>query len=144
MKKSQSSRHPEEVLSDLAYADDIALLENVLKETEDLLHRVEDASQSIGRLFLNAGKTKFMRLNPPSDDQMLSLNGSEIGKVDGFLSLGSYTEISHDIDIRIGKAWGASLLFLKYGYLQLKKQLKRASSKVQSSASFSMGPTHGH
>ena len=48
----------------------------------------------------------FMRLNPPSDDQMLSLDGSEIGKVDDFLSLGSYTETSHDIDTRIGKAWG--------------------------------------
>ena len=106
LKKRQSSRHPEEFLSDLAYADDIAVLENVLKEAEDLLHRDEEASQSIGRLFLNAGKTKFMRLNPPSDDQMLSLDGSEIGKVDDFLSLSSYTETSHDIDTRIGKAWG--------------------------------------
>ena len=83
------------------------LLENVLKEAEDLPHRVEEASQYFGRLFLNAGKTKFMRLNPPSDDQMLSLDGSEIGKVDDFLSLGSYTETSHDIDTRIGKAWGS-------------------------------------
>ena len=107
LKKRQSSRQPEEVLSDLAYADDIAVLENVLKEAEDLLHRDEEASQSTGRLFLNAGKTKFMRLNPPSDDQMLSLDGSEIGKVDDFLSLGSYTETSHDIDTRIGKAWGS-------------------------------------
>ena len=146
LKKRQSSRQPEEVLSDLAYADDIAVLENVLKEAEDLLHRDEEASQSIGRLFLNAGKTKFMRLNPPSDDQMLSLDGSEIGKVDDFLSLSSYTETSHDIDTRIGKAWGggASMLFLKYGYLQLRKQLKCACSKVKSSAYFSMGPTHGH
>ena len=109
LKKRQSSRHPEEFLSDLAYADDIAVLENVLKEAEDLLHRDEEASQSIGRLFLNAGKTKFMRLNPPSDDQMLSLDGSEIGKVDDFLSLSNYTETSHDIDTRIGKAGGGGL-----------------------------------
>ena len=77
MKMRQSSRHPEQVLSGLAYADDIALLENVFKEEEDLLHGVEDAAQSIG-LFLNAGKTKFMHLNPPSDDQMLYLDESEI------------------------------------------------------------------
>ena len=44
MKMRQSSRHPEEVLSGLAYADDIALLENVFKEEEDLLHGVEDAA----------------------------------------------------------------------------------------------------
>ena len=111
LKKRQSSRHPEEVLSDLSYADDIALLENVLKEAEDLVHRDEEASQSIGRLFLNAGKTKFMRPNPPSDDQMLSLDGSKIGTVDDFLSLGSYTETSHDIDTRIGGGGGPQCSF---------------------------------
>ena len=120
MKKRQRSRHPEEVLSGLAYADDIVLLENVFKEEEDLLPGVEDAAQSIG-LFLNAGKTKFMRLNKPSDDQMLYLDESEIEKVDDFLYLGRYTETSHDIDARIGKAWGPSMLFLKCGYLQLRK-----------------------
>ena len=86
LKRRQSSRHPEESLSDLAYADDIAFLKNVLKEAEDLFHRVEEASQSIGPFF-NVGKNKFMRLNPPSDDQMLSLDGSEIGKVVDFLYL---------------------------------------------------------
>ena len=120
MKKRQRSRHPEEVLSGLAYADDIVLLENVFKEEEDLLPGVEDAAQSIG-LFLNAGKTKFMRLNKPSDDQMLYLDKSEIEKVDDFFYLGRYTETSHDIDTRIGKAWGPSMLFLKCGYLQLRK-----------------------
>ena len=120
MKKRQRSRHPEEVLSGLAYADDIVLLENVFKEEEDLLPGVEDAAQSIG-LFLNAGKTKFMRLNKPSDDQMLYLDESEIKKVDDFLYLGRYTETSHDIDTRIGKAWEPSMLFLKCGYLQLRK-----------------------
>ena len=125
LKKRQSLRHPEEVLSDLAYADDIALLENVLKEAEDSpLHRVEEASQSIDRLFLNAGKTKFMRLNPPSDDQMLSLDGSEIGKVDDFLSLGSYTETSHDIDTRIGKAWGGLNALSKVWVSPIKKATK--------------------
>ena len=81
MKKRQPSRHPEEVLSGLAYANDIALLENVFKEEEDLLPGVEDAAQSIG-LFLNAGKTKVMHLNKPSDDKMLYLDESEIEKVD--------------------------------------------------------------
>ena len=118
LRKRQSSRHPEEVLSDLAYADDIAVLENVLKEAEDLLHRDEEASQSIGRLFLNAGKTKFMRLNPPSDDQMLSLDGSEIGKVDDFLSLSSYTETSHDIDTRVSPIKKATKMRLFKGKVE--------------------------
>ena len=52
---------------------------------------------------------------------MLYLDESEIEKVDDFRYLGSYTETSHDIDTRIGKAWGPSMLFLKCGYLQLRK-----------------------
>ena len=64
-----------------------------------------------------------MHLNPPSDDQMLYLDESDIEKVDNFLHLGSYTETSHDIETRIGKAWEAlnALSKLKYGYLQLRK-----------------------
>ena len=77
-----------------------------MSEAEDLLHRVEVAAQSIG-LFLNADKTKSMHLNASSNDQMHALDGSEIEKVDDFLYLGSYTNTEHDVDTRIGKAWGA-------------------------------------
>ena len=59
-KRGHGRRHPEEVLAELAYADNIALMENSIKETEDL-RVVESIAQSIG-LFLNAAKTKIGRL----------------------------------------------------------------------------------
>ena len=123
LKRRQSRRHPEEVLSELAYADDIALLDNTLKEVEDLLHRVEEAAQSIG-LFLNASKTKYMHLNPTSDELLHALNGSEIEKVDDFLYLGSYTNTPHDIDTRIGKAWGAIHSLSKVWLSPIKRSTK--------------------
>ena len=103
LKRQQSTRHLEKVLPELAYADDIALLENTIKEAEELLHGVEVAAQSIG-LFLNADKTKFMHFNAASNDQMHALDGSVIEKVDDFLYLGSYTNTEHDVDTRINKA----------------------------------------
>lgn len=48
LKRRQSSRHPAEVLADLAFADDICLLEDTLADAQDLLHRVETATQEIG------------------------------------------------------------------------------------------------
>jgi len=47
-----SHRYPDEVLAELVFTDDIVLMENTIKDTENLLHKVESAGQSIG-LFLN-------------------------------------------------------------------------------------------
>lgn len=105
LKRCQSARHPAEVLPDLAYADDIALLENLLSDAQDLLYR-EHLAQSIG-LFLNASKTKFMHLNPSAEQPIHTLDGLEIEQVSDFLYLGSYTSTVHDIDTRNGKVWGA-------------------------------------
>ena len=48
LKRRQSSRHPAVVLADLAFADDICPLEDTLAAAQDLLFRVETASQEIG------------------------------------------------------------------------------------------------
>jgi len=47
-----SHRYPDEVLAELVFTDDIVLMENTIKDTENLLHKVESAGKSIG-LFLN-------------------------------------------------------------------------------------------
>ena len=65
-KRGRSSRFPAEVLADLDYADDIALLEDCIESAQDLFNRVEKACQDVG-LFLNAPKTKYMHLNPSTD-----------------------------------------------------------------------------
>ena len=81
-------------------------MEDTINKAEAFLHKVEIATQTIG-LFLNAGKTKVMHLNPTTNNIIRSLNGDEIEKVDDFLYLGGYTNTTRDINSRITKAWGA-------------------------------------
>lgn len=61
---------------------------------------------------------------------MFSLDGSEIKKVDDFLYLGSYTETSHNIDTKIGKAWGALNAFSKVWLSSITKATKMCLFKV--------------
>ena len=106
LKRRRSRRAPPDLLPELAFADDIALMEDTINKAEAFLHKVEIATQTIG-LFLNAGKTKVMHLNPTTNNIIRSLNGDEIEKVDDFLYLGGYTNTTRDINSRITKAWGA-------------------------------------
>ena len=106
LKRRRSRRYPPEVLADIDFADDIALLEDNIEEAEVLLHKVEQASQSIG-LFLNAPKTKVMQINPSSNNPLHALDGSTIERVEDFKYLGGYTNTAHDVSARIGQAWGA-------------------------------------
>ena len=106
LKRQRIPRTPAELLAELAFADDIALMEDTVHQAEVLLHKVEAATQSIG-LFLNVAKTKVMHVNPSSDVNILSRSGETIEKVDDFLYLGGYTNTSRDMDTRIRKAWGA-------------------------------------
>ncbi|XP_068680522.1 uncharacterized protein [Montipora foliosa] len=107
LKRRRSRRAPPDLLPELAFADDIALMEDTINKAEAFVHKVEIATQTIGLFFLNAGKTKVMHLNPTTNNIIRSLNGDEIEKVDDFLYLGGYTNTARDINSRITKAWGA-------------------------------------
>ena len=104
--RRRSTRHPASHLSDLDYANDIALFADTIQEAELLLHKVESASKSTG-LFLNPSKTKYMRIKPSANDSVLSSDGSQIEKVEDFKYLGSYTNSQHDIQCRKAQAWAA-------------------------------------
>ena len=106
--RRRSSRHPASHLSDLDYADDIALFADTIQEAELLLHKVESASKSTG-LFLNPSKTKYIHINPSTNDSVHSSDGSQIEKVEDFKYLGSYTNSQHDFQwqCRKAQAWAA-------------------------------------
>ena len=106
LKRHRSRRHPQQVLSDLDFADDIALIEATIVKAQDLLLRVETACQSVG-LFLNAKKTKFMVVNSNETTPIRSSDGSDIEKVDDFKYLGGFTKTEKDLNTRLGQAWGA-------------------------------------
>lgn len=60
--KARSTRHPAKTITDVDYADDIALLSDTIQEASELLHRVEKAAREIG-LYINSDKTEFISFN---------------------------------------------------------------------------------
>ena len=59
LKPKRSKTHPANFLSDLDFADDLALISENIKHAEELLHSVEIAANQVG-LFCNEGKTEFL------------------------------------------------------------------------------------
>ena len=106
LKTKGSRRVSLQKLAELAFAGDIALMEDTINKAESLLHKIKTATQKIG-LFLNASKTKAMHFNPSVESHIHPLNSDEIEKVDDFLYLGSYTNSFRKINTRIEKSWNA-------------------------------------
>ena len=105
----RSRRHPAVKVTDVDFADDLALTTNTAAEAQDLLLSLEHAANSIG-LHLNEGKTKYIGINLPDDDlaDIKAASGVELEKVDDFVYLGSrIMRCERDFEVRKGKAWGA-------------------------------------
>ena len=105
---SKTSREKDKYLTDLDYADDIALPAMLLQDAQDLLASLEDASAKVG-LFLNAKKTEYMSINgnecPAS---ILSRDGTQLKEVDDFKYLGSFNADSKKGFLtRKAQAWKA-------------------------------------
>ena len=73
----RSRRHPKEVLDDLDFADDIALLPNEIEQAQELLLRVERECQKVG-LGLNAKKTKSLAYNIENPAPQHTTDGTEL------------------------------------------------------------------
>ena len=105
-----STRAPDHKVNDLAFADDIALLENTAAQSQGQLDAIKQEAGKVG-LEINIKKTEQMRLNPSNDAPQpapLQIDGQDIAVVDDFKYLGSHMESSErDINVRIGLAWGA-------------------------------------
>ena len=103
--KRKSKRYPAMKITNADYADDLAVLADVLKDATFLLHSIERTAKEIG-LYLNADKTEFICFNEDASEGMRSLNGEKIKQVDDFKYLRSYsTSTKHDVNIGLGKAW---------------------------------------
>ena len=103
--KQKSRRYPAQTITDVDYADDIALLANTPTQAKTLLHSLERAAAGIG-LHVNAHKTKYMCFNPR--DVISTRNGSSLLLVDKFTYLGSsISSTETDIKTWLAKAWTA-------------------------------------
>ena len=97
--KERSRRYPAKTITDVDYADDIALLANTSAQAETL----EQAAASIG-LHVNAHKTEYMYFNQTGN--ISTLNGSTLKLVDKFTYLGSSVSSTEThINTRQAKTW---------------------------------------
>ena len=76
-------RHNPNVITDLDFADDIALVIDELEQAQDFLHSVQENAAKIG-LHLNSDKTEFMSFNQVQDSVLKTVNNENIKKVDNF------------------------------------------------------------
>ena len=64
--KERSRRYPAQTITDMDYADDIALLANTLAQAISLLHSLERAAGCIS-LHVNADETEYICFNQRGD-----------------------------------------------------------------------------
>ena len=103
--KERSRRYSAQTITDVDYANDIALLPNVPARAETLLHSLEWAASGIV-LHVNAHKTEYMCFNQTGD--ISTLNGSSLKLVDEFIYLGSSVSSTEtNINTWLAKAWTA-------------------------------------
>nr|VZI44088.1 unnamed protein product [Spirometra erinaceieuropaei] len=86
-------------LTDLDYADDIALLASSFGDLQSTVSRVNEVAKSVG-LSINAGKTKvFSSCTPDQEEAPLWIDGCQLEEADSFKYLGDrllYKEQSKD------------------------------------------------
>jgi hypothetical protein len=120
----------ERKLNDLAFADDIALLESTEAKAEEQL-RIHNINANKTGLEINVVKTVQMRLNLPRgfypatapDGYTLNVDDNHFEVVEDFKYLGSYIgSTEKDVKNRIGLAWAA--------FAKLKSILTSSKTKV--------------
>ena len=105
LRRKRSRRYLTKTITNVDYADNIAILANTPNLTETLLHSLEQAAAGIG-LHVNVHKTEYMCFNQTGN--ISTLDGTSLKLVDKF----TYRESSvlsteKDIDMRLMKAWTA-------------------------------------
>ena len=121
----RSRRHPKEVMADLDFADDIALLSDAIEEAQELLSRVETECKKVG-LGLNGPKTKSLVYNIENPPQLRTRDGTELEYKEDFKYLGSWVDESEkDIAIRKALAWKALNGMSKIWTSSMKPELKK-------------------
>ena len=103
--KARSSRYPAQRISDLDYADDLALLENSIELANEQLEKLALVAKQVG-LQINLEKTEYMAFNVSESEGKVKLDNKPISKVNDFRYLGSMlASTENDVKRRCGLAW---------------------------------------
>jgi len=113
--------------TDFDYADDIALVSNLVEQAQKMLHRVEAECRNVG-LRLNAKKTEIMAYNV-AHAKIKTLDGAVLNLTEDFKYLGSHIGSSgKDIQIRKALAWRALHSMNKFGSRPCMQNLRKSYS----------------
>ena len=122
--RKRSRRYDPDVITDLDFADDIALVTEELEQAQDFLHRVQENAAKIG-LHLNSDKIEFVSFNQAQDSVLKTVNNENIKKVDNFKYLGAWIDdTANDVKVRKALAWKACNKLNKIWKSSLCKSLK--------------------
>ena len=127
-----NQRASERKLNDLAFADDVALLENSAVRAQKQLDAYMEIAAKV-LLRLNIKKTKQMQLNQPEDTNIrkLVVDGKEIAVVDDFKYLVSQyiSSTEKDLNTRIALAWMAFARLNRESWV-LTEPLKKKARRI--------------
>ena len=124
IEKRRSRRYPQVTITDLDFADDIALVAENLLQAQKMLAKVEGEARCIG-LYTNAKKTEVMQINYEDDTPLKTLDGSSLKIVTNFKYLGAWMMSSEkDFEIRKALAWTACHKLNKIWKSNISKKLK--------------------
>ena len=99
----RSQRHSAKYLTDLDFADDIALTSDLVENAESF---EKAATESLVGLYCNESKPEFISTTPSC--HLRSLAGAMITQVDDFKFIGSYImDSKKDVKSRKALAWAA-------------------------------------
>ena len=102
-----SSRKRAVVVTDLDFADDIALLSEQVEQAQELLKRVKEPAKQIG-LEMNAKKTKCLSFNHSEQVEVMIDSGTQLEVVKDFKYLGAWIDNTEaDVKSRKAAAWRA-------------------------------------
>ena len=120
----KSSRHQAEYVTDLDFADDIALLSGEIHQAQAPLERIETMAASVG-LAMNAKKTQVLPFDQDKEVSITSKGGIQLEVVGDFKYFGSWMSSTEaDNKNRKGISWKACNRLDKFWKSGLSKDLE--------------------
>ena len=124
LERRRSKRVAPLTITDLDFADDIALICQEIEKAESLLHRIENETNKLG-LYLNSKKTEAQIFNFENPPTIKAKDGSTIKETKNFKYLGGWSESSEkDFEVRKALAWSACHKLKKIWSSGMRRKLK--------------------
>ena len=123
--RQRSRRKPAVTVSDLDFADDLAIINEEMEHAQEVLNKLETEAERVG-LYCNAKKTVFQAYNQEQTIKIQAKNGEWLKEVDNFKYLGGWTQSSSaDNTARKALAWSACHKVRKVWNSNLQKEIKK-------------------